>query len=56
LRNVAEIVQILESVKNNLAVDLKAYQAKVWFIFDDHDVKNILATSELILISGLTKR
>ena len=51
-----EIVRFLEHVKNNVAIDLTAYPAKVFLLFDGPDAKNILATAELILISAFPKQ
>ena len=51
-----EIVRLLERVKNNVAIDLTAYPAKVFLLFDGPDAKNILATAELILISAFPKQ
>jgi len=47
--------QILESVKNNVGLDLTSYEtsACVLVISSDGRVKNILATAKLILIEGL---
>ena len=44
---------MLDCVKNNLAIDLTACPGRVWLITGDGQVKNILATAELIVIEGL---
>lgn len=51
-----DVVRLLERVKNNVAIDLKACPARVFLISPDERVKNILATAELILIEGLPKK
>ena len=49
------LARLLECVKNNLAIDLKACKARVFLVGADERVKNILATTELILIEELLK-
>jgi hypothetical protein len=46
---------LLECVKNNLAIDLTACQAKVLFVSSDDRVKNILASAKLILVEALPR-
>jgi len=47
------LAQLLERAKNNLAFDLTSCAAKVWLISSD-DVKNLVATAELILVEALS--
>jgi len=51
---VETLVQLLERVKNNVALDLTSCPARVWLISSNDQVKNILATAELIVIQGLS--
>lgn len=46
--------RLLECVKNNVAVDLTSCQARIWLISSDKNVKNILASAQLILVEVLT--
>jgi len=46
------LARLLAQVKNSAAVDLKAFSASV-FLISNERVKNILATTEIILIAGL---
>jgi len=48
------IVRLLESVKNNVAIDLKAYSVSIFLVSSGEQVKNILANAKLILITGLS--
>ncbi len=48
------LVQLLERVKNNVAFDLTSCPARVWLISSNEQVKNILATAELIVVQGLS--
>jgi hypothetical protein len=47
-----DLARLLECVKNNVAIDLKAYPATILLIGPE-DVKNIVATAQLILVQGL---
>jgi len=49
-----DLALLLELVKNNVAIDLKAYPATILLIGPE-DVKNIIATAELILVQALRK-
>ena len=46
------LTRLLEHVKNNVAVDLTSCAARVWLISSD-EVKNIVATAEIILVEAL---
>ena len=50
-----DLARLLECVKNNVAIDLKAYPATVLLIASER-VKNTVATAELILIQGLSNK
>jgi hypothetical protein len=43
----------LESVKNNVAIDLKTCTARIFLISTGEGVKNIVATAEIIVIERL---
>ena len=45
--------RILECVKNNVAIDLTAFPARIWLITGDESVKNTLAFAQLVVIEGL---
>ena len=49
----AELTRLLQRIKNNVAVDLTACAARVWLI-SSRDVKNTVATAQLILVEALT--
>jgi hypothetical protein len=46
------LTRLVERVKNNVAVDLTSCAARVWLISSD-EVKNLVATAELILVEAL---
>jgi hypothetical protein len=46
------LAQLLEGVKNNVAIDLKSFLATVYFIGPEGQVKNIVAGAEMIVIKG----
>ncbi len=50
-----DLARLLECVKNNMAIDLKAYPATILLIASER-VKNIVATAELILVQGLRNK
>ena len=50
-----DLARLLECVKNNVAIDLKAYPATILLIGSER-VKNSVATAELILIQGLRNK
>jgi hypothetical protein len=50
-----DLARLLECVKNNVAIDLKAYPAMVLLIGSER-VKNSVATAELILIQRLRNK
>ena len=50
-----DLARLLECVKNNVAIDLKAYPATILLIGSER-VKNTLATAELILVQGLPNK
>jgi hypothetical protein len=47
-----DLARLLECVKNNVVIDLKAYPAMVLLIGSE-GVKNSVATAELILVQRL---
>ena len=47
-----DLARLLECIKNNVAIDLKAYPATILLIAPE-SVKNIVATAQLILVQGL---
>jgi len=47
-----DLARLLECVKNNVAIDLKAYPATILLIAPE-SAKNIVATAQLILVQGL---
>jgi hypothetical protein len=47
-----DLARLLECVKNNVVIDLKAYPATVLLIGSE-GVKNSVATAELILVQRL---
>jgi hypothetical protein len=49
-----DLVRLLESVKNNVAIDLKSCSARVLLLGVDGSVKNTVATAQLILIEGFS--
>jgi hypothetical protein len=49
------LARLLERVKNNVVLDLTSCRARVWLISSDEQVKNILATAELIVVQGLSE-
>ena len=51
----SDLARLLECVKNNVAIDLKAYPATILLIGSER-VKNIVATAELILVQGLRNK
>jgi hypothetical protein len=53
LQSPRDLIRLLESVKNNVAFDLTAVGARIWLVSSDGRVKNILATTELILVQAL---
>ena len=46
---------LLRMVKNNVALDLRVLDAKVWLVVPKEDrlVKNTLATAKLIILQGI---
>jgi hypothetical protein len=50
-----DLTRLLECVKNNVAIDLKAYPAMVLLIASE-GVKNSVATAEIILVQGLPNK
>jgi hypothetical protein len=48
----SDLARLLECVKNNVAIDLRACPATILLIASE-DVKNIVATAQLILVQGL---
>jgi hypothetical protein len=50
-----DLARLLECVKNNVAIDLKAYPAMVLLIGSE-GVKNSVATAELILVQRLRNK
>jgi hypothetical protein len=50
-----DLARLLECVKNNVAIDLKAYSATILLIGSE-GVKNTVATAQLILIQGLPNK
>jgi hypothetical protein len=50
-----DLARLLECVKNNVAIDLKAYPATILLIGSER-VKNTVATAELILVQGLSNK
>jgi hypothetical protein len=49
----AELVRLLNRVKNNVAIDLNACPARVFIVSAEERVKNILATAQLVLVEVL---
>ena len=45
--------RLLDCVKNNVAVDLTACRARVWFVAKDERVKNIVVRAQLIVVEAL---
>lgn len=48
------LASMLAMAKNNLAIDLGMYTAKILVITSSEQVKNMLATAQLILVQRLT--
>jgi hypothetical protein len=46
---------MLRLLKNNAAIDLKSYEARLWLVAADlKSAKNILASAQLIVVQSLT--